>query len=199
MHKQYPSKTIRFYSIFLPIISTTTGKMIPGLSRINVFIKVSRTRVYVYKQLFRDRRFNLKGRGLWFFWFVQNFFFLHQNQNIFFSNIGNQNIFLENNRVEVQNVGQSNLSILISLLVFPCYYIWVLTNCDMRFINLTRKIARCTCSSVRGSNEPSKPIRIKKIHSHLINWYIIPQNKTFIIFLANLMGLKTFWNFISKS
>jgi hypothetical protein len=24
-----------------------------------------------------------------------NFFFLHQNQNIFFSNIGNQNIFLE--------------------------------------------------------------------------------------------------------
>jgi hypothetical protein len=57
----------------------------------------------------------------------------------------------------------SNLSILISLLVFPCYYIWVRTNCDMRFINLTRKIARCTCSSVRGSNEPSKPIRIKKI------------------------------------
>jgi hypothetical protein len=38
----------------------------------------------------------------------------------------------------------------------------------MRFINLTRKIARWTCSSVRGSNEPSKPIRIKKIHSHLI-------------------------------
>ena len=26
-----------------------------------------------------------------------NFFFLHQNQNIFFSNIGNQNIFLEIN------------------------------------------------------------------------------------------------------
>jgi hypothetical protein len=25
----------------------------------------------------------------------QIFFFLHQNQNIFFSNIGNQNIFLE--------------------------------------------------------------------------------------------------------
>ena len=33
----------------------------------------------------------------------------------------------------------------------------------MRFINLMRKIARWTCSSVRGSNEPSKPIRIKKI------------------------------------
>jgi hypothetical protein len=38
----------------------------------------------------------------------------------------------------------------------------------MRFINLTRKIVQWTCSSVRGSNEPSKPIRIKKIHSHLI-------------------------------
>ena len=67
--------------------------------------------------------------------------------------------------VEVQNVGQSNLSILISLLVFPCYYIWVHTNCDMRFINLTRKIARWTSSCVRGSNKPSKPIRIKKIQS----------------------------------
>jgi hypothetical protein len=41
-------------------------------------------------------------------------------------------------------------------------------NCDMRFINLTRKIARWTFSSVRGSNEPSNPIRIKKIQSRLI-------------------------------
>jgi hypothetical protein len=46
--------------------------------------------------------------------------------------------------------------------------IWVRTNCDMRCISLTRKIARWTCGSVRGSNEPSKPIRIKKIHNHLI-------------------------------
>ena len=30
----------------------------------------------------------------------QIFFFLHQNQNIFFSNIGNQNIFLEKNQVK---------------------------------------------------------------------------------------------------
>ena len=29
-----------------------------------------------------------------------NFFFLHQNQNIFFSNIGNQNIFLEKNHIK---------------------------------------------------------------------------------------------------
>jgi uncharacterized Rmd1/YagE family protein len=28
---------------------------------------------------------------------IQIFFFLHQNQNIFFSDIGNQNIFLEKN------------------------------------------------------------------------------------------------------
>ena len=68
-----------------------------------------------------DRSFNLKGRGggrLWFFvslriffpnntrvrifffvaqklWIRLFFFFLHQNQNIFFSSIGNQNIFLE--------------------------------------------------------------------------------------------------------
>ena len=45
----------------------------------------------------------------------------------------------------------------------------------MRFINLTCKIARWTCSSVRGSNEPSKPIGIKKIHSHLIKWFINPE------------------------
>jgi hypothetical protein len=30
------------------------------------------------------------------------FFFLHQNQNIFFSNIGNQNIFLEKNHTPLQ-------------------------------------------------------------------------------------------------
>jgi hypothetical protein len=45
--------------------------------------------------------------------------------------------------------------------------------CDMRFINLTCKIAQWTCSSVRGSNNPSKPIRIKIIHSHLIIIFII--------------------------
>ena len=32
----------------------------------------------------------------------QIFFFLHQNQNIFFSNIGNQNIFLEKNHTPLQ-------------------------------------------------------------------------------------------------
>jgi hypothetical protein len=29
------------------------------------------------------------------------FFFLHQNQNIFFSNIGNQNIFLEKKHTHI--------------------------------------------------------------------------------------------------
>ena len=70
--------------------------------------------------LIRDRLFNLKGGGLWFFVSFRNIFsditrvrlliFLSRkarkffqnltlgymtNQNIFFSNIGNQNIFLE--------------------------------------------------------------------------------------------------------
>ena len=73
----------------------------------------------------RDRPFNLKGGGYgflfrseFFFWTTQELeyffqyltlgymtktlnhiilFFLHQNQNIFFSNIGNQNIFLGKN------------------------------------------------------------------------------------------------------
>jgi hypothetical protein len=73
--------------------------------------------------LFRDRPFNSQGGGYGFlfrsemffrtqeleYFFFQNltlgymtktlnqiiFFFLHQNQNIFFSNIGNLNIFLE--------------------------------------------------------------------------------------------------------
>ena len=77
--------------------------------------------------MIRDRPFNLKGEGgvrVMVFCFVQNyifwqhnifffqiitlgymtktlnqfiFCFLHQNRNIFFSNMGNQNIFLENN------------------------------------------------------------------------------------------------------
>jgi hypothetical protein len=49
----------------------------------------------------------------------QIFFFLHQNQNIFFSNIGNQNIFLEENdtppppfqvKWSVSNMGPTNRS-----------------------------------------------------------------------------------------
>jgi hypothetical protein len=88
---------------------------------------------YFFRCPVRDRPFNLKGGGVWFFvsfriFFSDNtrvrmfiflsrkariffpefnirlydknsdsdyFFFLHQNQNIFFSNFGNQNIFLE--------------------------------------------------------------------------------------------------------
>ena len=65
----------------------------------------------------RDLPFNLKGLEYLFFCRAKReiffpefnirlydknsesdyFFFLHQNQNIFFSNIGNQNIFLEKN------------------------------------------------------------------------------------------------------
>ena len=81
----------------------------------------------IKRKYIRDRPFNLKG-GLWFFvsfriFFSDNtrvriFFFCHTkrkiffqnstlgymtktlNQNIFFSNIGNQNIFLEKNQVK---------------------------------------------------------------------------------------------------
>jgi hypothetical protein len=45
------------------------------------------------------------------------FFFLHQNQNIFFSNIGNQNIFLEKNHNPSLQV---KWSLLYSLILFYC-------------------------------------------------------------------------------
>jgi hypothetical protein len=50
------------------------------------------------------------------------FFFLHQNQNIFFSNIGNQNIFLEKKHITPLQVKWS----------FPygCE-LWGLSNCDI--------------------------------------------------------------------
>jgi hypothetical protein len=98
--------------------------------------------------------------------------------------------------VEVLNVGQSNLSILISLLVFLCYYIWICTNCDMRFINFTCKIVRWTCSSVRGSNEPSKPIRIKKIHSHLTNIYNVYYIQLFMYGYHKLQSCLPISNFL---
>jgi hypothetical protein len=102
-----------------------------------ILSKISTTSsdVAEYTNYIRDRPFNLKGGGVWFFVSFRNFFsdntrvrififlsrkarnffpefnirlydknsesdyffFLHQNQNIFFSNIGNQNIFLEKN------------------------------------------------------------------------------------------------------
>ena len=40
-------------------------------------------------------------------------FFLHQNQNIFFSNIGNQNIFLEKNHNPTFQVNGRSLSMLV--------------------------------------------------------------------------------------
>ena len=64
-----------------------------------------------YGFLFRSKIFFRTTRELEYLFFFQNLtlgymtktlnkiiiFFLHQNQNIFFSNIGNQNIFLEKN------------------------------------------------------------------------------------------------------
>ena len=62
-----------------------------------------------YGFLFRSEIFFPTTQELEYLFFIQNltlgymsktvnliFFFLHQNQNIFFSNIGNQNIFLDN-------------------------------------------------------------------------------------------------------
>ena len=97
------------------------------------FVRFTSTRQrFPSRFIVRNRPFNLKGGGVWFFvsfrivfrttqvrifFFLSRkarnffpelniklydknsesdyFFFLHQNQNIFFSNIGNQNIFLE--------------------------------------------------------------------------------------------------------
>ena len=39
------------------------------------------------------------------------FFFVHQNQNIFFSNIGNQNIFLEKNHKTKDRVTRTPLKL----------------------------------------------------------------------------------------
>jgi hypothetical protein len=40
--------------------------------------------------------------------------------------------------------------------------IWVRTNCDMRFINLTPKIAQWTCSSVRGRMNLLNQLELRK-------------------------------------
>jgi hypothetical protein len=53
--------------------------------------------------------------------------------------------------VEVQNVGQSNLSILISLLVFPCYYIWVRTNCHIIVVLLEEVMTLLNQSELENS------------------------------------------------
>jgi len=56
----------------------------------------------------------------------QIIFFLHQNQNIFFSNIGNQNIFLE--KKPYPKLNGPSLTVLLfnkcapSVKIFPC--IW---------------------------------------------------------------------------
>ena len=52
-----------------------------------------------------------------------HFFFLHQNQNIFFTNIGNQNIFLEKNRNPSLQVKWSFPTMkLIFTIVYCCYF-----------------------------------------------------------------------------
>jgi hypothetical protein len=54
---------------------------------------------------------------------IQIFFFLHQNQNIFFSNIGNQNIFLEINHNPPFKLNGRSLS-LDTIEFEPVYQYW---------------------------------------------------------------------------
>ena len=55
------------------------------------------TRVRIFIFLCAKREFFFQDLTLGYMTKTLIFFFLHQNQNIFFSNIGNQNIFLEKN------------------------------------------------------------------------------------------------------
>ena len=65
------------------------------------------------------------------------FFFLHQNQNIFFSNIGNQNIFLENNHNPPFKLNGRSLT---CVCVSSEKYDWCMFICNKRicivYINL---------------------------------------------------------------
>ena len=56
-------------------------------TRIRIFIFLSRKARNIFP-VFNIRLYDKNSES-------DYFFFLHQNQNIFFSNIGNQNIFLE--------------------------------------------------------------------------------------------------------
>jgi hypothetical protein len=122
-------------------------KMVSGTRRVNLV-----TNPVISHEWWKDREV-VTTSGTYPWSFVKQIFHSGQNQVM----VATVNYLLS-----------SYLSILISLLVFPSYYIWLRTNCDMRFINLTRKVARWTCSSVRGSNEPSNPIRynVKHIGNH---------------------------------
>ena len=56
-------------------------------TRVRIFIFLSRKARFFFPE-FNIRLYDKNSES-------DHFFFLHQNQNIFFSNIGNQNIFLE--------------------------------------------------------------------------------------------------------
>ena len=51
------------------------------------FLDNARVKIFFFSPEFNIRLYDKNSES--------DFFFLHQNQNIFFSNIGNQNIFLE--------------------------------------------------------------------------------------------------------
>ena len=69
------------------------------LFRSEFFFRITRVRIFIYfvaqkaRIFFPEFNISLYDKNSE----SDYFFFLHQNQNIFFSNIGNQNIFLEKN------------------------------------------------------------------------------------------------------
>ena len=52
------------------------------------------------------------------------FFFLHQNQNIFFSNIGNQNIFVEKNQKIFSHIWHNDFNV-SNYVFFLLWYLWI--------------------------------------------------------------------------
>jgi hypothetical protein len=83
----------------------------------NFFSDNTRVRIFNFFVAFQNLTLGYMTKTL-----NQIFFFLHQNQNIFFSNIGNQNIFLE--------INQSGRLLIRVYIYFPCIreiwrFVWV--------------------------------------------------------------------------
>jgi hypothetical protein len=77
-------------------------------------------------KIFFSPEFNIICQILW----IRFFFILHQNQNIFFSNIGNQNIFLEKNPIIVAPIVGARFSVYMSfrthlfIHIYVCLFVW---------------------------------------------------------------------------
>ena len=97
-------------------------------------------------------------------------FFFHQNQNIFFSSIGNQNIFLEENH----NPSPSPPFKLNGLSLKYCYYFLLCQTIYLivqQFDNLYRKVRE----------EVSLSLKCQKYVNFSKNPYIVNQNHIFFL------------------